>query len=66
METMEQIGTVLLRIIEALAGAPTNEGDVMFSKLDIKNGFWQMVCKLGGSGTLPTPSPAIQTNQWRS
>ena len=39
-EAMDQIGSVLPWIIEALALAPIEEGAVMFSKLDIKDGFW--------------------------
>ena len=46
-EAMDQIGTVLPRIIEALASAPIEEGPVMFSKLDIRDGFWTMTCAEG-------------------
>ena len=46
-EAMDQIGTVLPRIIEALASAPIEEGPVLFSKLDIKDGFWRMTCAKG-------------------
>ena len=46
-EAMDQIGTVLPRIIEALASAPIDEGPVLFSKLDIKDGFWRMTCAQG-------------------
>ena len=45
-EAMDQIGSVLPRIIEALANAPL-EGDVMLSKLDVSDGFWRMVCEEG-------------------
>ena len=41
-EAMDQIGQVLPRIIEAMASAPLDGGDIMLSKLDISNGFWQM------------------------
>ena len=34
-------------MIEALAAAPMEGGDIMFSKLDIKDGFWRMVCEEG-------------------
>ena len=47
MEAMAQIGTVLPRLIDAIALAPAEGGDIMFSKLDIKDGFWRMVCALG-------------------
>ena len=45
-EAMDQIGSVLPRIIEALANAPL-QGDVMLSKLDVSDGFWRMVCEEG-------------------
>ena len=38
-EAIEQVGTVMPRIIEALATAPLSEDPIHFSKLDIKNGF---------------------------
>ena len=46
-EAMDQIGSVLPRMIEALAATPMEGGDIMFSKLDIKDGFWRMVCEEG-------------------
>ena len=46
-EAMDQIGTVLPRIIEALAAAPLEDGPIMFSKLDITDGFWRMTCAEG-------------------
>ena len=44
---INQIGTVLPRIIEAMAAAPEEHGHIMFSKLDIKDGFWRMTCAEG-------------------
>ena len=44
---MDQIGTALPRIIEAIARANPDEGDIFFSKLDIKDDFWRMVCEAG-------------------
>ena len=48
-EAINQIGSVLPRIIEAMANAPPTEtaGAIVWSKLDIKDGFWRMVCKEG-------------------
>ena len=46
-EAMDQIGTVLRRIIEALAAALLEEGPITFSKLDIKDGFWRMTSAEG-------------------
>ena len=34
-------------MIEVLAAAPLDGDDIMFSKLDIKEGFWRMVCEEG-------------------
>ncbi len=44
---IDQIGTALARIIEALANVDPGQGNVHFSKLDIKDGFWRMVCAEG-------------------
>ena len=44
MEAMEKIGSVLLRLIEVLASAPVEGGDIRTRKLDIKYGLWRMVC----------------------
>ncbi len=30
-----------------MASAPLEGRDIMFSKLDVKNGFWKMVCQAG-------------------
>ena len=46
-EVLEQIGTVMPRIIEALATAPLSEAPIHFRKLDIKYRFWRMVCAVG-------------------
>ena len=35
------------RIIEALETAPLLEDPIHFSKLDIKDGFWKIVCAVG-------------------
>ena len=43
----DQLGTVMPRIIEALATAPLSQEPIHFSKLDIKDGFWRMVCAVG-------------------
>ena len=46
-QAIDQIGTVLPRIIEAMAMAPEDHGDIWWSKLDIKDGFWRMTCEEG-------------------
>ena len=43
-EALKTVGTVMLCIIEALAVALLYEDPIHFSKLDIKYGFWRMVC----------------------
>ena len=50
-EAMDQIGSVLPQMIEALAAAPLDGGDIMFSTFDIKVGFWRMVCEEGEEST---------------
>ena len=39
---MDFMGSSLWRIIEAICLAPSDGGDILFSKLDIKDGFWRM------------------------
>ena len=45
--SMQNLGSVLPRLIEAVAAAPEDEGDMVFSKLDIKDGFWCMIVQHG-------------------
>jgi hypothetical protein len=40
---MSELGSVLLRLIYALGTAPDAQGPILFSKLDIKDGYWRMV-----------------------
>ena len=40
---MTQLGQILPRLIYAVATAPENKGPLLFSKLDIKDGYWRMV-----------------------
>ena len=42
---MDQIGSVLPPIIKALAMRPNGDGRILFSKLDIKDGLWCMLCE---------------------
>ena len=46
-EALEQVGTVMTRIMEALVTAPLLEDPIHFSRLDIKDRFWIMVCAVG-------------------
>ena len=46
-EALGEATTVMPRIIEALATAPLSEDPIHFSNLDIKDGFWRMVCAVG-------------------
>ena len=43
-EAPDQVETVMPRIIEAFVTTPLSEDPIHFSKLDIKDGFWRMVC----------------------
>ena len=47
MEAMDKIRSVLPRLLEALASAPVEVGDIRMIKLDIKDSFWRMVCAKG-------------------
>ena len=40
--SMSQLGSVLPRLIAAVASAPVEDENIMFSKLDIKDGFWRL------------------------
>ena len=46
-ESMQQPGNVLPRIIESMQNVPHDKGNLMFPKIDIKDGFWSLVVKLG-------------------
>ena len=41
-QALDQMGDALPRLIEAMANAPESDGDIVFSKLDIKDGYWRM------------------------
>ena len=43
-EAIEQVGTVMSHIIKALAKSPLSGDPIHFSKLDINDGLWRMVC----------------------
>lgn len=45
--SMAQLGSVLPRIIEAIARAPLDRGHILFSKIDIKDGYWRMMVEKG-------------------
>ena len=46
-EAISQIGTVLPRIIEALANIDTSKGPVSIMKVDLTDGFWRVIAKEG-------------------
>ena len=46
-EAPDPVGTFMPRVIEALETALLSEDPIHFSKLDIKDGFWRMVCAVG-------------------
>jgi hypothetical protein len=43
MESMAELGSVLPRIVHAMATTPVDSTPFLFAKLDIKDGFWRMV-----------------------
>ena len=43
-KVLDQVGTVIPRTIETLATDPLSKYPIHFSKLDIKDRFWKMVC----------------------
>ena len=46
-EAISQIGSVLTRIIEALARLDASEGPVSMMKIDLTDGFWRVMAKEG-------------------
>ena len=46
-EAIAQIGSVLPRIIEALAAVDTDKGPVHLMKVDLTDGFWRVMAKEG-------------------
>ena len=62
-DAIDQIGSVLPRLIEALALAHIERGDIMISKLDIKDGFWRMVCEAGQEWNFAYMFQAAQASQ---
>ena len=44
---MQQLGSVLPRLIESVARSPVGDGNMMFSELDIKDGYWRMIVEKG-------------------
>ena len=45
--SMQELGNVLPRLIESVARAPVEDGNILFSKLDIKDGYWRMIVEKG-------------------
>ena len=43
LHSMTELGNVLPRLIYAVGTAPENKGPILFSKLDIEDGYWRMV-----------------------
>ena len=41
-EELDQMVNALPRLIEAVANAPDEDSDIVFSNLDIKDGYWRM------------------------
>jgi hypothetical protein len=62
---MAELGNVLPRPIYAVTNAPDGQGPILFSKLDIKDGYWRMVVpeddKWHFAYFLPMASPDEET-----
>ena len=58
-ESLAQLGGVLPRIIAALAEAKPEDGPIFFSKMDIKDGFWRMICEEGAEWNFCYVLPAL-------
>lgn len=42
-EAMAELGNILPRLIYAVGTTPEVKGPVLFSKLDIKDGYWRLM-----------------------
>jgi hypothetical protein len=42
---MAELGNILPCLIYAVATAPDGRGPILFSKLDVKDGYWRMVVR---------------------
>lgn len=62
-DIINQIGSVLPRIIEVVALAPIEGVDSMFSKLNVANGFWCRVCAKGQEWNFAYVLPAHPDGQ---
>jgi hypothetical protein len=64
-EAMAKLGNVLPQLIYAIATAPDGKGPILFSKLDVKDGYWRMVVpqkdKWHFVYVLPKASPDVPT-----
>lgn len=46
-DNLDQLGSVLPRIIATMAEAPVKDSPIRMNKADLKDGFWRMVCEAG-------------------
>ena len=46
-EAIDQLGKVLPIIITAVTESPEDDGKNFFRKIDIKYGFWRIICQTG-------------------
>ena len=64
-ESMQQIGNVLPRSIKSMENAPQDSGNLIFSKINIKDGFWRLVVQLGQHLNFAYVLPDKQGNRTR-
>ena len=60
---MAELGRVLPRLIYAVATAPEQKGPILFSKLDIKDGYWRMVVTPDDEWNFAYVLPKLQPNE---
>jgi hypothetical protein len=62
---MAELGNFLPQIIYAVGTAPASKGPILFSKLDIKDGYWHMVIPADDewnfANALPKQDPSEET-----
>jgi hypothetical protein len=60
---MAELGNVLPRIIYAVGTAPLSKGPLLFSKLDIKDGYWRMVVPKDDEWNFAYVLPKLDLNE---
>ena len=56
---LNQMGEALPRLIAAVAAAPLDGGDIVFAKLDIKDGYWRLSVERGAEWNFAYVLPPV-------